>query len=79
MAIKLPYVPHEDKVISLIYLFFHLKINSKRVTVATDMLNYTELECGPMPNVMAALPNIGGALCSMPQSLADAHYQTAVQ
>jgi len=29
---------------------------------------------GPMPNVMAALPNIGDALCSMPQSLADAHY-----
>ena len=27
-----------------------------------------------MPNVMAALPNIGGALCSMPQSLADAQY-----
>jgi len=26
-----------------------------------------------MPNVMAALPNIGGALCSTPQSLADAH------
>jgi len=26
-----------------------------------------------MPNVMAALSNIGGALCSMPQSLADAH------
>jgi len=24
-------------------------------------------ECGPMPNVMAALPNIGGALCSTPQ------------
>jgi len=32
-----------------------------------------------MPNVMAALPNIGGALCSAPQSLADAHYQIAVQ
>ena len=32
------------------------------------------LECGPVPNVMAALPYIGGALCSMPQSLADAHY-----
>jgi len=31
-----------------------------------------QLECGPMPNVMAALPNIGGALCSTPQSLADA-------
>jgi len=27
------------------------------------------LECGPMPNVMAALPNIGGARCSTPQSL----------
>jgi len=33
-----------------------------------------ELECGPMPNVMAALPYIRGALCSTPQSLADAHY-----
>jgi len=33
-----------------------------------------ELECGPMPNVMVALPNISGALCSTPQSLADAHY-----
>ena len=27
-----------------------------------------------MPNVMVALPNIAGALCSTPQSLADAHY-----
>jgi len=27
-----------------------------------------------MSNVMVALPNIGGAFCSMPQSLADAHY-----
>jgi len=27
-----------------------------------------------MPNVMVALPKIGGALCSTPQSLADAHY-----
>jgi len=27
-----------------------------------------------MPNVMAALPNIGGALCSTTQSLADAQY-----
>jgi len=32
-----------------------------------------------MPNVMVALPNIGGALCSTPQSLPDAHYLTAVQ
>ena len=27
-----------------------------------------------MPNVMVALPNTGGALCSPPQSLADADY-----
>ena len=26
-----------------------------------------------MPNVMAALPNTGGALCSTPLSFADAH------
>jgi len=24
---------------------------------------YEKLECGPIPNVMAAQPNIGGALC----------------
>ena len=34
-----------------------------------------KLEFGPMINVVAALPNIGGALCSRPQSLADTHYQ----
>ena len=38
-----------------------------------------KLECGPMPNVMVALPNIGGALCSTPQNLAEAQYLTAVQ
>jgi len=32
-----------------------------------------------MPNMMAALQNIGGAHCSTPQSLADAHYSNAVQ
>jgi len=32
-----------------------------------------------MPNVMAALPNIGGALCLTSQSLSDAHYYSAVQ
>jgi len=36
-------------------------------------------KCGPMPNVMTTLPNIGGALCSTPQSLADAQYWNAVQ
>jgi len=39
-----------------------------------DQLIKTRLECGPMPNVMVALPNIGGALCLTPQTLADAHY-----
>jgi len=33
-----------------------------------------QLKCGPMPNVMATLPNTGGAVCWTPQSLADAHY-----
>ena len=28
-----------------------------------------------MSNLMVTLPNIGGALCSTPQSLADAHYK----
>ena len=28
---------------------------------------HVQLECGPMPNVMVALPNIGGAVCSTPQ------------
>jgi len=32
-----------------------------------------------MPNVMAALSNIGGALYSTPQSLADAHCWSTVQ
>jgi len=45
----------------------------------TDSVKELRLECGPMPNVMVALPNIGGALCSTPQSLADAHYSNAVQ
>ena len=39
-----------------------------------EMHYNTKLECGPMPNLMAALPNIGGALCSTPKSLADARY-----
>ena len=38
--------------------------------------NKNKLECGPMPNVMAALPNIVGAVCATPQSLADNHYES---
>jgi len=47
--------------------------------VGKKLATFDKLECGPMPNVMAALPIIDGALCSVPQSLADAHYQSAVQ
>jgi len=32
-----------------------------------------------MPNVMAGLPNIGGALCLTPQSLVDAQYWSVMQ
>ena len=42
--------------------------------VQQKMCTSQQLECGPMPNVMVALTNIGGALCSTPQSLTDAHY-----
>jgi len=37
------------------------------VTYYTIWLNQALLECGPMPNVMAALPTTGGALCWTPQ------------
>jgi len=43
--------------------FSHLKCHCKN-----------KLECGPMSNVMVALPNTGGALCSTLQSLAEACY-----
>jgi len=49
------------------------------VPVRVAMIVHGELECGPMSNVMAALPNIAGALCSMPQSLTDAQYWNSVQ
>jgi len=40
----------------------------------TLLYQTTTRNMGPMTNVMATLLNIGGALCSTPQSLADAHY-----
>ena len=51
-----------------------LKIYTVKNSFKDSQLKQQKLECGPMPNVMAALPNIGGALCSTPQSLADAHH-----
>ena len=41
---------------SIVQRIFSFRSCSKKLT--------SVLECGPMPNVMAALPNIGGALCS---------------
>jgi len=48
--------------------------NDDSVFIMCETFNKIKPECGPMPNVMVALPNIGGALCSTPQSLADAHH-----
>jgi len=43
-------------------------------TVHTIM-DHAYLKARMWANVMAALPNTGGALCSTPHSLADAHNQ----
>jgi len=51
--------------------------STERVMIPVKIIK--KLECGPMPNLMAALPNTGGALCSTPQSLVDAQYWNAVQ
>jgi len=60
-----------------------LKIQDPVVTSTvvnlSGILYYSGIECGPMPNVMSALPNIGGALLSALQSFADAHYYNAMQ
>jgi len=51
----------------------------KSVTVQQRPKMNDKLECGLVSNVMAALKNIGGALSSTPQGLADAQYWIAVQ
>jgi len=54
--------------------FLGVAVIAPALTFLVALVFKSQLECGPMPNVMVALPNIGGALCSTPQSLADAHY-----
>ena len=54
--------------------FLRLVFPASRAQHVSDLHSKFTLECGPMPNLMVALRNIGGALCSTPQSLADAHY-----
>ena len=51
-----------------------IDIQSETAEIRRGKKKKIELECGPMPNVMVALPNIVGAHCSTPQSLADALY-----
>jgi len=67
-----------------IILLDHAYVESTRESrhaenVYSELWNKRKLECGPMPNVTAALPNIGGALCSTPQSLADTHCWHTIQ
>jgi len=45
----------------------------------TEQIIIKQLECGLMPNVMAALLNICGTLCSTPQILTDAHCWSTMQ
>ena len=49
-------------------------IKTNALTLCQTAIHTRILECGPMPNLMVALPNVAGALCSTPLSLADAHY-----
>ena len=53
------------------------KLTASQLNLPDGTENRNKLECGPMPNVMAALPNIGGTLCSTLQSLADVHCRAA--
>jgi len=50
----------------------HLLSSFLSLKSAARWRHNVKLERGPMPNVMVALPNIGGALCSTPHSLARA-------
>jgi len=62
VTIRLGIGPHSSCFSKLLYLFVLL-------LCATCLVNkdvYKILECGSMPDVMATLPNIGGAICSTP-------------
>jgi len=65
----------------MIVKVYHFQKRAFLLTVRIDaivaLVKQKQLECGPIPNLMVALRNTGGALCSTPQSLADAHYWSA--
>ena len=73
------FIINTNLVLPSVLAYFHKRTtvtDNQLINQAVNLLDditVQELECGPMPNVMVALPNIGGALCSTPQSLADAH------
>ena len=75
-SMVLPSKEHVFRISLVLELELDTSCNIAHYWVGTlpSMEDDDELECGPMPNVMVTLPNIGGALCSTPQSLADAHY-----
>jgi len=54
--------------------FLRPVFSASRVQHISDLHCKFTLKCGQMSNVMVALPNTGGALCSTTLSLADAHY-----
>ena len=47
---------------------------TRNLVTNADSKNMSNYNVTIMPNLMATLSNIGGALCSTPQSLADTHY-----
>jgi len=74
-ATGLPAFTPQPQSITALWLVLNLPSHRGQKAESTLVAGYIpKLECGPMPNMMAALPNIGGALCSTPQSLADAHF-----
>jgi len=58
--------------IAEVYTYANVGFTDTDVQINFMTLNVTRI--WPMPNVMATLPNVGGTLSSMPQSLAGAHY-----
>ena len=50
----------------LLWIFQHLKTWFRTNDTEYFLKSIEQLECGPMPNVMATLPNVGGALYKVP-------------
>jgi len=46
-----------------ILMMFAKYFENYTIILKGAVFSWTRVECGPMPNVMAAQPNIGGTLC----------------